>query len=142
MDLVAIVEIPKFSITKYEFNKETKVLEVSRVLPIPCPFNYGFIPSAPLSADGDPLDIFILNFEPLVPLSEVNFRPLGILLCNDNGVEDNKVLASIVGDNYVDYEYFKKIKFYLQNYKEGFKVLDYKIFNDPILFKNFIEGGK
>lgn len=142
MELKAIVEIPKFSTIKYEFDKESKTLKVDRVLPIQCPFNYGFIPSAPFSADGDPLDIFILNFEPLTPLSEVTFRPLGVLLCNDNGVEDNKVLASIENDNYVDYEYFKKIRFYLENYKTGFKVLEYKVFNDNILFTNFIEGRK
>jgi|ERR1700722_7690253 len=140
MEFLAVIEIPKYSTFKYEFNKDSKTLRVDRVLPIQCPFNYGFIPSAPISADGDPLDIFVMTAEPLIPLSEVKFRPLGVLLCIDNGVEDNKVLACIEGDNYVDYSYFKKIRWYLENYKQGFKVLEYKIFNDDILFSNFIEG--
>lgn len=142
MDFTAKIEIPRGSTIKYEMNKETGILEVNRTLPIQCPFNYGFIKNGPISADGDPLDIFITNFEPLVPLSQVRFRPWGILLCTDSGVEDNKVIAGIDGDSYVDYDYFFKIKFYLENYKTGFKVLEYKIFNDEILFRNFIEGKK
>lgn len=142
MNFIAKIEIPMGSTIKYEYNKESNTLEVNRTLPIQCPFNYGYLKNGPISADGDPLDIFIINAEPLVALSEVKFRPLGVLICEDNGVEDNKVLASIEGDNFVDYQYFKKIRFYLENYKQGFKVLEYKIFNDNILFSNFIEGKK
>lgn len=142
MEFIAKIEIPRGSMIKYEFNKETNTLEVNRTLPIQCPFNYGYILNSPLSADGDPLDIFVTNFEPLVPLSEVKFRPWGVLLCEDQGIEDNKVIAGIDGDSYIDYDYFKKIRFYLENYKIGFKVLEYKVFTDDILFSNFVEAKK
>lgn len=142
MNFIAKIEIPKGSFIKYEFNKETNALEVDRVLPIPCPFNYGYLKNGPISADGDPLDIFIISAEPIVPLTEVNYKPWGILLCEDNGIEDNKVIAIIEGDGYRDYDYFRAIKFYLTNYKSGFIVKDYKIFNDDLLFQNFIEGKK
>lgn len=141
MNFIAKIEIPKNSYFKYEFNKDSNELLVDRVLSIPCPFNYGYIPNT-LSADGDPLDIFIISAEPLVSLSHVLFRPFGVLICEDQGIEDNKVIAGIQGDFFKDWDYFKKIKFYLENYKTGFVVKDYKIFNDDILFKNFIEGKK
>lgn len=142
MSFKAVVEIPAKSFYKYEFNKESNILEINRVLPIPCPYNYGFLKDLPLSADGDPLDIFIVSPEPIVPLTEVSVRIWGILLCTDQEVEDNKVIATIDSCDFKDYDYFRTIKWYLENYKEGFKVLEYKIFNDEILFKNFVGGFK
>lgn len=141
MDFIAVIEIPKNSLNKYEQNKESKVLVLDRVLPIPCPQNYGYMKDLPLSADGDPLDVFVISFEPLAPLSEVQIRPLGILICEDNGIEDNKVIAKIKGDSYQTFDYFRAIRFYLENYKIGFKIKEYKIFNDDLLFKNFIGGN-
>lgn len=141
MKFLAEIEIPKYSFFKYEKDKKSNVLIVDRVLSIPCPFNYGFIPGT-LSSDGDPLDIFIISLEPLIPGSQVKFKPWGILVCTDQGVEDNKVIAMIEGDPYRDYDYFQKIKFYLTNYKTGFNIIEYKIFNDDMLFSNFIEGKK
>lgn len=142
MDFTAVVEIAKGSYLKHEQDKESHLLVLDRVLPIPCPQNYGFIKNLPIQPDNDPLDVFIISFEPLVPLSEVKIRPLGILLCEDGGIEDNKVIAKIEGDFYQNYTYFKDIRWYLENYKTGFKVLEYKVFNDNILFKNFVEGNK
>lgn len=142
MDFLATIEIPKNSCYKFEASKpDFKTLNLDRVLPIPCPYNYGFLKNGPISADGDPLDIFIVSGEPIPPMTIVKFKVWGILICEDNGVEDNKVIATIENDIFRDYDYFRKIKFYLENYKEGFKILDYKIFNDDTLFKNFIESN-
>lgn len=135
----AIIEIPRGSYYKYEINKETNKLELDRVLHLPCPFNYGFIENT-LSGDGDPLDIFIVSQEPIPPFTEVKFKVWGVLICEDNGKEDNKVIAMIENDKYRDYDYFQAIKFYLTNYKTGFLIKEYKIFNDEVLFKNFIEN--
>lgn len=139
MKFSAVIEIPKNSLNKNEINKETGELVIDRILSIPCPQNYGYIPNT-LSGDGDPLDIFIVSPDPIKPLTEVKFRPWGILLCEDNGLEDNKVIAGVDGSDYIDFDYFNSIKHYLENYKTGFKILEYKIFNDNILFTNFVEG--
>ena len=139
MDFEAVIEIPKGSFFKYEQNKDTGVLKVDRVLSLPCPYNYGYIKNLPIQADGDPLDVFVITAEPLETLSEVKLKVWGILLCEDNGVEDNKVIAMVEGDHFRDYDYFRTIKFYLEHYKEGFVIKEYKIFNDDILFKNFVE---
>lgn len=124
MNLKAVIEVSKGSLNKYEFNKQTNNLELSRVLPIPCPENYGFIPNT-LSGDGDPLDIFIISAEPLVHLSLIEFNPIGVLSCEDQGLEDNKIIAVIKNDFYKDYSYLQKIKFYLTNYKKGFVIKDF-----------------
>lgn len=121
----AVIEIPKDSIYKYELNKETNTLVVDRVLPIPVPYNYGYIPGT-LSPDGDALDVFIISTQPIVPLSEVDIIPLGILKCIDNGVSDDKVIASIKGDRSTNSSALDDIKYYLRTYKEGFIILGYE----------------
>jgi len=142
MEFTAVIEIGKGSYLKSEKNKETGVLMLDRVLPIPCPQNYGFIKDLPIQADGDDLDVFVISFEPLIPLSEVKVRIIGMLLCDDNGIEDNKCIGLIVDDFYKDYDHLKAIKFYLEHYKKGFSIKEYKVFNDELVFRNYVGGFK
>jgi inorganic pyrophosphatase len=62
-----IVETPKGSRVKYAFDFETGFFILSQALPegMMFPFNFGFIPQT-LAEDGDPLDVLILNEEPVV----------------------------------------------------------------------------
>ena len=78
--LNVIVETPKGSRHKYAYLPEAKLLELKRALPagLVFPFNFGAIPST-LAPDGDPLDILILNQEPLTPGCLVKARLLGVL---------------------------------------------------------------
>jgi len=57
----AIVEIPRGSRNKYEFDHATGAIRLDRVLfsSVHYPTDYGFIPGTK-SADGDPLDVLIL----------------------------------------------------------------------------------
>jgi inorganic pyrophosphatase len=120
----AIVEIPMKCTYKYELNKENSRLILDRVLNQPCPFNYGFIKDGKICEDGDPLDVFIISEHPIAPLAEVKIKPFAILLCTDNGVSDDKVLAYIEGDKYFDPDCIGTIKSYLKTYKSGFHVID------------------
>ena len=63
-----IVETPKGSRVKYSYQEKTGLFELSKALPegMMFPFNFGFIPGTEAD-DGDPLDILIVNEEPLVP---------------------------------------------------------------------------
>jgi inorganic pyrophosphatase len=63
-----IIETPKGSRVKYGYDPASGLFELSKALPagLMFPFNFGFIPST-LGGDGDPLDILILNEEPLFP---------------------------------------------------------------------------
>ena len=92
-----VVEIPKGSSIKYEFDSVTGLLFVDRKLYTAMfyPFNYGFIPKT-LEMDGDPVDVLILGEDPVVPLSILRSRPVGVLLTEDEEGRDSKVIATPV----------------------------------------------
>ena len=56
------------------------------------PGNYGFVPHT-LSEDGDPIDVLVCNTRVIVPGAVINCRPIGVLLMEDDGGYDEKVLA-------------------------------------------------
>lgn len=79
---------------KYEMDKEAGTLFVDRFLytPMRYPGNYGFVPHT-LSSDGDPIDVLVCNTRPLFPGSVINCRPVGVLVMEDDGGGDEKILA-------------------------------------------------
>lgn len=104
-----VVEIPKGSHNKYEFDDKTGVFKLDRVLypPLFYPADYGFIPQT-RSRDGDHLDAVILSDEPLFSGSVVEARPIGLLKMTDSGKEDFKIL-NVQADN-PNYKNIKDIK--------------------------------
>src|SRR5262245_16234787 len=95
----AIVAIPMGSSVQYELDKRTGLLKVDRILysAVFYPANYGFIPQT-LAEDDDPLDVLVLCQEPLVPLTLVKARAIGLMTMIDSGKKDHKVLAVAVHD--------------------------------------------
>jgi inorganic pyrophosphatase len=89
-----IVEIPKGSTNKIEYDRTRKLMIVDRVEPTifakPC--NYGFIPGT-LDEDGDELDTLILTAEPLPTGVLVEAVVIGILDFEDGGEMDHKVIC-------------------------------------------------
>ncbi|WP_127090402.1 inorganic diphosphatase [Aquabacter cavernae] len=79
---------------KYELDKESGTLFVDRFLytPMRYPGNYGFIPHT-LSGDGDPCDVLIANTRPIIPGAVISVRPVGVLVMEDEGGEDEKIIA-------------------------------------------------
>jgi len=95
----AVVEIPKGSRNKYEFDHATGSIRLDRVLysSVHYPTDYGFIPGT-TSADGDPLDVLIIVEEPTFPGCHVRIRPIGVLLMRDEKGLDEKILAVPLAD--------------------------------------------
>ena len=94
-DLNVIIEVPLGGEPiKYEIDKASGALFVDRFLytPMRYPGNYGFVPHT-LCGDGDPLDVLVMNSRPLVPGAVVRSRPIGVLFMEDDGGEDEKILA-------------------------------------------------
>jgi inorganic pyrophosphatase len=116
----AIIEIPKNSYYKYELESNDLILD--RVLSVDFPYNYGFIPKT-LAKDGDPLDVFVLSEHPILPNAHVSIDILGIILCRDQGVEDHKIIARILGDTYPVFGWDQTITEFLLKYKTGFEIL-------------------
>lgn len=90
----AIIEVPKGSQNKYEFDKEQGIVKLDRVLfaPMFYPADYGFFPET-LGGDGDPIDVLVLVTNPLHPGVAVDVRPIGVLVMSDDKGQDEKVLA-------------------------------------------------
>ena len=94
-DINVIIEVPVGGEPiKYEMDKEAGTLVVDRFLytPMRYPGNYGFVPHT-LSEDGDPLDVLVCSTRAIVPGAVMNCRPVGVLIMDDDGGEDEKILA-------------------------------------------------
>ena len=106
-DVNVIIEVPVGGEPiKYELDKAAGTLVVDRFLytPMRYPGNYGFVPHT-LSDDGDPIDVLICNTRAIVPGAVINCRPVGVLLMEDDGGIDEKVLAvpsSSISQRYVN----------------------------------------
>ena len=97
-EINVVIEIPKGSSIKYEIGYLGE-LSVDRILfpAIFYPCNYGFIPQT-REEDGDdggadPIDVFILGNYSFLPKSVISCRPVGVLLTEDQGGFDPKVIA-------------------------------------------------
>ena len=90
----AIIEIPKNSTNKYEYDGALGVFKLDRALysPMHYPGDYGFIPGT-LADDGDPLDVLTLVDEPSFTGCLIEVRPVGILYMVDEKENDQKLLA-------------------------------------------------
>ena len=95
----AVVEIPRGSRNKYEFDPATDSIRLDRVLfsSVHYPTDYGFIPGTK-SADGDMLDILIVVEEPTFPGCRIQVRPIGFLRMVDEKGTDEKILGVPVAD--------------------------------------------
>ena len=94
-ELNVLIEVPiGGEPVKYEFDKASGALFVDRILhtPMRYPANYGFVPHT-LCGDGDPLDVLVANTRPIAPGAVINVRPVGVLLMEDDGGQDEKIIA-------------------------------------------------
>lgn len=95
----AVIEVPKGSRNKYEYEKDMEAFMLDRVLysPVTYPADYGFIPKSTYF-DGDPMDILVLMEEPTFPGCIIEARPIGIMGMIDGGDKDYKILAVPLND--------------------------------------------
>ncbi len=94
-DINVVIEVPVGGEPiKYEMDKPSGALFVDRFLytPMRYPGNYGFVPHT-LSSDGDPIDVLVCNTRAIVPGAVINCRPVGVLIMEDDGGGDEKLLA-------------------------------------------------
>jgi len=94
VDVDVVVEIPKGSRNKYEYDPSVDRIRLDRMLftSTGYPSDYGFVPDT-LAEDGDPLDALVLLPEPLFPGVVVEARPVGIFHMVDDAGGDDKVLC-------------------------------------------------
>jgi inorganic pyrophosphatase len=94
-----MVEIPRGSRNKYEYDHENHVFRLDRRLFSATfyPADYGFVPDT-LAEDGDPLDALVLLDEPTFPGCMVESRPVGVFWMTDEKGPDAKIICVACGD--------------------------------------------
>lgn len=98
-DINVVIEVPLGSPDKIEYDEHGDFFIVDRTLStrMTYPGNYGFIPQT-LGGDDDPLDCVVLGSHPVPVGIVVRARPVGVLITEDEGGEDLKILAVPVKD--------------------------------------------
>lgn len=102
--VTVMIEIPKGSRNKYEYDKERKALKFDRMLfsAVHYPSDYGFIPET-LAKDGDPLDALVLVWEPTFPGCIIEAKPVGVFKMWDEKGPDEKILCVPTRDPFWNY---------------------------------------
>jgi inorganic pyrophosphatase len=104
--VTVMIEIPKGSRNKYEYDKEKRAFKFDRMLfsAVHYPSDYGFIPET-LAEDGDALDVLVLVWEPTFPGCIIEARPVGVFRMRDEKGMDDKILCVPIQDplwNYIE----------------------------------------
>lgn len=122
----AIIEIPKGTSAKYEYDPVNEVFRLDRCLTsaMVYPANYGYIPST-LGDDGDALDVLVYNSMPIDRGTLVECTVIGVLDMEDDGDKDYKILASPTSHikqynsiKQVDRLFLKVTENFFEHYKE------------------------
>lgn len=94
MNVEVVVEIPKGSRNKYEFDPERGRFVLDRMLfsAVHYPADYGYIPET-LARDGDPMDALVLVGEATFPGCLIESRPVGVFEMADEKGPDEKILC-------------------------------------------------
>ena len=89
-----LVEIPKGSRNKYEWDEELQAIKLDRFLfsSVVYPTDYGFIPET-LGEDGDPLDAMVCVSEPTFPGCVIPVRVSDLFRMHDDEAVDDKVVC-------------------------------------------------
>ena len=105
-ELTCIVEIPKGSRNKYEYDPELGAIKLDRFISasVVYPTDYGYVPET-LAPDGDPLDVLVCVSEPTFPGCLVEAKAVGLFKMSDEKGPDDHVVCVPVDDpgwNYLE----------------------------------------
>ena len=126
--VTAVIEIPQGSRCKYEIDKPSGLLKLDRVIysSFYYPVNYGFIPQT-YGDDKDPLDILVITSLPVVPLTLMQAKVIGVMQMIDSGDADDKIIAVAANDPGVNYynnieelpkHFFDELRHFFEEYKK------------------------
>lgn len=92
--IFAVIECLKGERNKYEYDKDIPGVVLDRVLHsnVHYPADYGFIPQS-FYDDDDPFDVLVLVEDPTFPGCIIEARPVALMKMNDDGEQDDKVVA-------------------------------------------------
>jgi len=93
-DLVCVVEIPKGTRNKYEYDEELGGFKFDRLLSSAAtyPADYGYLRGT-IGLDGDPLDALVCLQEPTFPGCLIPVHAIGMFRMTDEKGSDDKVIC-------------------------------------------------
>ncbi len=99
--LVCVVEIPKGTRNKYEYDPRLGGIKFDRLLMSAAtyPTDYGYLRDT-LGQDGDPLDALVCLHEPTFPGCLIAVKPLGMFKMQDEKGIDDKIICVPLHDPY------------------------------------------
>ncbi|MBV8859260.1 MAG: inorganic diphosphatase [Acidobacteria bacterium] len=103
-ELNVVIETPKGSRNKYNFDEKLGLFKLGGVLPSGAsfPFDFGFVPST-VGGDGDPLDVLVLMDEPAFAGCLVRTRLVGVVEAEqterDGETERNDRLIGVAAES-------------------------------------------
>jgi len=140
----AVVETPRGCAAKYNYDEETQMFRLKKILPqgLVFPFHFGFIPYTK-AEDGDPLDVLILLDEPSWPGCIIECNVIGVLeaeeIKNKKRVRNDRLIAAANAsskynkieelsllDDYLEAEIVNFFNTYTNLEKKEFKILSKK----------------
>jgi inorganic pyrophosphatase len=92
--VLCMVEIPKGSRNKYEWDERLQAITFDRFLfsSVVYPLDYGMIPDTK-AEDGDPLDAMVAVSEPTFPGCVIRMKPIALFKMTDDKGIDHKVIG-------------------------------------------------
>ena len=115
--LYVLVEIPKGSRNKYEYDESLGAVRFDRFLfsSVVYPLDYGMIPET-LAADGDPLDAMVAVSEPTFPGCVIPVKPIALFKMRDEkGVDDKVISVPLKDPNWNECERLEDLPHQLQD---------------------------
>lgn len=127
-EIHCLVEVPKGSSNKYEYDLDFCAFRLDRALysAVFFPTEYGIIPQT-WGKDGDPLDIMVVSSFSTFPGCVLVCHPIALLNMTDTHEKDNKIIAVPKDDprfegvddvNDLNPHFKKEIKNFWENYSE------------------------
>lgn len=100
-EFICVVEIPKGTRNKYEYDEELGGIKFDRLLysAATYPTDYGYLRDT-LALDGDELDALVCLTEPTFPGCLIPVKPIGMFVMRDEKGPDEKILCVPVHDPY------------------------------------------
>jgi inorganic pyrophosphatase len=131
-DLVyCMVEIPKGSRNKYEWDDELDAIVFDRFLfsSVVYPLDYGMLPNT-LAEDGDPLDAMVATTEPTFPGCLIRIKPIALFkMADDKGIDHKIIGVPLTDPNWNGCETVEDLSDQLKNEIEHFFAV-YKTLED------------
>jgi inorganic pyrophosphatase len=121
-ELVCVVEIPKGSRNKYEYDPRLGGIKFDRLLMSAAtyPADYGYLRGT-LGQDGDPLDALVCLYEPTFPGCLIPVKPVGMFEMRDEKGIDDKIICVPLHDPYWNgYEDLEQLPLLLRQEIEQF----------------------